>query len=107
VPRIHDHLRAAISPDTGQGYDERFQQLCNVDLLILDDFGSQHNTPWANEKLFQLLNHRYNANAPTVITINTTSWEKIEPRLYSRFHDQHLVRVVRMDQAQDYRLYGQ
>jgi DNA replication protein DnaC len=106
VPRLLDYLRATFSPDSEQDYDERFQQMCNVDMLILDDLGAQNNTPWANDKLFQLLNYRYNANAPTVITINTASWERMEPRLYSRFMDKHLVQLIKMDQAQDYRIHG-
>ena len=41
-------------------YDDLFEQLRNTPLLILDDLGTQSSTPWAQEKLFQLLNHRYN-----------------------------------------------
>ncbi|GCE23277.1 ATP-binding protein [Dictyobacter kobayashii] len=107
VPRLLDYLRAAFSPNAEQDYDERFQQLCNTDLLILDDFGTQNNTPWAADKLFQLLNHRYNAQAPTVITMNAASWEQVEARLHSRFNDKHLVHLIKMDHAQDYRIHGQ
>ena len=107
VPRLLDYLRATFSPHSEQDYDERFQQMCDVDMLILDDLGAQNNTPWANDKLFQLLNHRYNAHAPTVITMNTASWEKMESRLYSRFRDKHLVHLIKMEQAQDYRIHGQ
>ena len=31
--------------------------------LILDDYGAHSSTPWAEEKLFQLLNHRFNGAA--------------------------------------------
>ena len=27
------------------------------------------STPWAQEKIFQILNHRYNAKLPTVVTV--------------------------------------
>lgn len=107
VPRLLDYLRAAFSPRSEQEYDERFQQMCDANMLLLDDFGAQNNTPWANDKLFQLLNHRYNAHAPTVITMNTASWEKMEPRLYSRFMDKCLVHLIKMDHTQDYRIHGQ
>ena len=106
VPRLLDYLRAAFSPHAEQDYDERFQEICAADLLVLDDLGTQNQTAWANDKLFQLLNYRYNAHAPTVITMNTASWEKMEPRLYSRFQDKHLVQVILMHQAQDYRIHG-
>lgn len=57
VPRLFDYLRAAFSPNAEQDYDERIQQLCEVDMLILDDLEAQNNTPWSNDKLFQSLNH--------------------------------------------------
>jgi DNA replication protein DnaC len=38
--------------------------------LILDDLGVQSTTPWVAEKLFQLLNHRFTARLPTVVTTN-------------------------------------
>ena len=28
---------------------------------MLDDFGEQSSTSWAQEKLYQVINHRYNA----------------------------------------------
>ena len=49
-------------------YDELFEKVCNAPLLILDDLGVQASTPWAKEKLDQLLNHRYIHELPTVIT---------------------------------------
>jgi DNA replication protein DnaC len=90
VPDLLDHLRTTYSPDSDIGYDELFDELRNSPLLILDDLGAQSTTPWAQEKLFQLLNHRYNAQLPTVITTNQRL-EDIEPRLRSRLLDQRLV----------------
>jgi DNA replication protein DnaC len=103
VPHLLDYLRAGFTT-TDESYDTRFRQLCEVDLLILDDFGAQSNTSWAGEKLFQLMNDRYNANAPTVMTINTLAWQQIDPRLASRLHDVHLVTRIMMEQAGNYRL---
>ena len=64
-----DHLRAAYSPDNPVSYDELFQQVRDVPVLVLDDLGTQSATPWAQEKLFQILNHRFNAALPTVVTV--------------------------------------
>lgn len=90
VPDLLDHLRSAFNPQSEMSYDELFEQLCTTALLILDDLGAQSSTPWAQEKLFQLLNHRYNAHLPTVITTNQRL-EDLEPRLRSRFSDERLV----------------
>ena len=70
VPDLLDHLRAAFNPQSELSYDELFEQLCSTALLILDDLGAQSSTPWAQEKLFQLLNHRYNAHLATVLNKN-------------------------------------
>jgi len=93
VPDLLDHLRAAFSPQSETGYDELFEQLRNTPLLILDDLGAQSSTPWAQEKLFQLLNHRYNAQLPTVITTNQRL-DELDPRLRSRLMDAVLVNNV-------------
>ncbi|MBM3121729.1 MAG: ATP-binding protein, partial [Chloroflexi bacterium] len=61
-------------------------------LLVLDDLGTQASTPWAVEKLYQLLNHRYNATLPTVITTNL-SLDDLDARLRSRIIDTRLCTV--------------
>jgi DNA replication protein DnaC len=106
VPDLLDHLRSAFSPRAGQSYDERFEQMKSVDLLVLDDYGAQHDTDWATEKLFQLLNHRYNGSLPTVITSNNMALVGVDPRICSRLSDRELVTIVRMEEARDYRVYG-
>jgi DNA replication protein DnaC len=90
VPDLLDHLRAAFSPQSDATYDEIFEVVRTTPLLVLDDLGSQSSTPWAQEKLFQLLNHRHNAQLPTVITTNQRL-EDIDPRLRSRLQDEVLV----------------
>jgi DNA replication protein DnaC len=92
IPDLLDHLRAAYNPQSEMRYDDLFEQLRNTPLLILDDLGTQSSTPWAQEKLFQLLNHRYTARLPTVITTNQRI-DELEPRLRSRLHDPNLVSV--------------
>ncbi len=104
VPDLLDHLRAAYAPDSPTSYDERFERVRTVDVLILDDLGTESATPWALEKLFQLLNHRYLAQAPTVITTNR-ELESFDPRLRSRLTDIELVRMLRI-LAPDYRQAG-
>lgn len=83
TPDLLDYLRAAFGPDSPGSYDERFEQVRNAPLLILDDFGTHSNTAWAEEKLFQIVNHRYALRLPTVITTNLDE-EDFEPRLRSR-----------------------
>jgi DNA replication protein DnaC len=96
VPDLLDHLRAAFSPTSDMGYDELFENVREAPLLILDDLGTQSGTPWAQEKLFQLLNHRYNGRLPTVITTNLRP-EELDERLQTRILDATLTTVAIVD----------
>ena len=69
--------------------------------LILDDFGTQNATGWAQEKLFQILNYRYINKLPLVVTTNL-ALDEIEARIRSRLADPELVTDVRIN-APDYR----
>jgi DNA replication protein DnaC len=89
VPDFLDYLRATYGPDSNVSYDKLFDAIRTAPLLVLDDLGAQSSTPWAQEKLYQLLNYRYNAKLPTVITTNST-WDEIDARLRSRMLDQRL-----------------
>jgi DNA replication protein DnaC len=104
VPDLLDHLRSAFGPSSLARFDERFEDVRNAPLLILDDLGTQSGTAWAQEKLFQLLNHRYMAKLPTVITSNQSP-EEIDLRIRSRMEDPGLVARVEI-RAPDFRRGG-
>jgi len=86
VPEFLDHLRSTFTPESRVSYDQVFESVRNTPLLVLDDFGEQSTTPWAQEKLYQVINHRYNARLPTVIT-TVCSLEEIDTRISSRLVD--------------------
>lgn len=104
-PDLLDHLRSAYGPDAEMGYDETFDRVRNADLLILDDLGVENPSPWAQEKLFQLLNHRYTHRLPTIITTNADV-DRLDPRIRSRLLDVDKTRRVRIT-APDYRSMAQ
>lgn len=101
TPDLLDYLRAAFAPDSDTTYTERFDDIRTVGLLILDDLGTESPTNWATEKLYQLLNYRYNARLPTVITTNK-DLRDMDPRVASRLSDQELVRLLEI-KASDFR----
>jgi len=86
VPDFLDHLRSTFSPESKISYDQLFESVKNTPLLVLDDFGKQTTTLWAQEKLYQVINSRYNAQLPTVITTNC-SVDEIDSPIASRFAD--------------------
>jgi DNA replication protein DnaC len=101
VPDMMDHLRATFGPRSTTTLDRRFEQLKRTPMLILDDLGTQNMTPWSREKLYQLINYRYNAQLPTVITTPELRNE-MDERLRSRIMDRRLTTICAIS-APNYR----
>ena len=101
APDLLDFLRVSIRAESDSGYDDYFERVRNVSLLVLDDLGVENPSPWAKEKLFQLLNYRHVNRLATIITTNTP-FDELDPWLSSRMMDPRIVRLVRIN-APDYR----
>lgn len=100
VPDLLDWLRYAYAGGD-MSFEERFEEIREIPLLILDDFGTHNATPWAQEKIYQIINHRYINQLPTVVTSNFLI-NDFEGRIRSRLQDPNLVTVVKI-LAPDYR----
>ncbi len=92
VPDLLDYLRSTFNPSSPVSYDRLFEEIRSSNLLVLDDLGAQNATPWAREKLFQLLNHRYNAELATVVTTSIDLAE-MDPRIRTRLLDKRLCTI--------------
>jgi DNA replication protein DnaC len=101
VPDFLDHLRFTFNPESDISYDQLFESVKTAPLLILDDFGEQSTTPWAQEKLYQIINYRYNARLATVVTTRC-SLDDIDDPISSRFIDKQNSMVVNIN-VPDYR----
>ena len=101
VPDLLDWLRFSYSDASEEDFEERFEEIRTVPLLVMDDFGTQNATAWAQEKLFQILNYRYTARLATVVTSNAHLHD-FEGRIRSRLTDPEV--VIHVDiLAPDYR----
>jgi DNA replication protein DnaC len=103
VPDLLDSLRFTFN-DPAASFEERFEQIRSAPLLVMDDFGTQKTSTWAQEKLFQIINYRYINRLPLVLTTNLSD-EDFEERIRSRLQDRELVSRVRI-LAPDYRNPG-
>ena len=101
VPELLDYLRYTFSPDSALTYDRLFEEVKNIPLLILDDLGQERSSPWANEKLYQIVVHRHNARMPTVVT-SMMDFAKERGPISSRVQDPSVGQLIRID-APDYR----
>ncbi len=99
VSDLLDHLRATYAPTSELSYSDMFDQVRNTPLLILDGLGSQSATPWAQEKLQQIVNHRYNAQLPTVFT-TAVSLEELDPSLSARVQTRGLCRILQVQRRE-------
>lgn len=67
--QILDEIRATYG-DSGSNESTLVNDLCSVPFLIIDDFGTEKLTDWVNEKLFSIINQRYQSRKVTLFTSN-------------------------------------
>ena len=93
VPDLLDHLRSTYNPDSDLSYDELFELVKTIPTLVLDDLSLHNSNPWTEEKLYQILNHRYLSGLPTIVT-SSAPIERLDARLQSRLLDPRASRVM-------------
>ncbi len=65
-------LRSIEKEHFGRSDDESdtLETLCSCDLLIIDDLGAEHHTPFYESTLYNMVNTRINTGLPTIISAN-------------------------------------
>lgn len=63
-------IKSSYDPETKTTELQVLQPVVEQDVLVLDDLGAWKMTDWMNDTLFYILNSRYMAQRPTVITTN-------------------------------------
>lgn len=70
TPSLLDKMRATFNRESEATLEHLTMKLSKVDVLILDDFGTETPTQWAVERLYSIINCRYTNNLPLVVTSN-------------------------------------
>lgn len=86
VPDLMEMLRPKADKELGE---KRLHALKTSDLVVLDDLGAEQESTWVTERLFMILNARYNEQLPTIITSNVelktlesmTGWARVGSRI--------------------------
>ena len=69
MPTLLEILRSSFD-DPNTKITDLMDDLAKVDLLVLDDLGTENPTEWAVERLYSIINQRYNAEKPLIVTSN-------------------------------------
>lgn len=102
---LQDFLRHALGRERGQSFETAFNHIRRVPFLVLDGYayrkfpasawayrGSEKGE-WIRNKIKQLLEYRFAAHLPTVITLSLRA-EEIEEWFRARMSDDHGVRTL-------------
>lgn len=68
VPSLLNEIKRTFNTSL-DGY-QLLDSYCNCSLLILDDIGAGQQTDWSAGILYQIINGRYNAGLPSIVTSN-------------------------------------
>ena len=107
VADLLDYLRATFAPDSAVNHDDLLDRIRNADVLVLDDMGAERSTPFAEDKLFQIVGYRYEERLPTIITTSQQieAIASARPRIASRLQDPLVVTEMPVE-APDFRRGG-
>ncbi len=70
-------LRSSYSPDDTNSEMSLMNVFTQVDLLVIDDLGKESPSEWTLEKLYQIINARYELKKPIIVTTNYKDQELI------------------------------
>ncbi len=93
VPALVSTFNGFRNGDGAAGVARQFDSLLDADVLLLDDLGAERDTPYAQERVWQIIDYRYARRLPTAIASNIPRAEYSD-RLASRLQDGKIVLAV-------------
>lgn len=67
---ILNEIKRTWESKSDQSESKLFDDLVNVEILVIDDFGTEKVKDWNNEKFYHLINERYSNQKVTIFTSN-------------------------------------
>ena len=68
VPELLQKIRESYSSESDEGEAGILDMVSETDLLVLDDLGADAASGWVRDRLYLLINRRYETNKPTIVT---------------------------------------
>ena len=93
VPVLMTNFSKVLNQMGAMYSEDRYKYISDFSkfpLLIIDDLGVERSTEYVREQIFAIIDERYKANLPLIVTTNLTIYELSDPkdvadaRIYSR-----------------------
>ena len=76
-------IRATMSKDYQVSEYQILDETCNVDVLVLDDIGAEKTSDWVLDRIYHIINKRYESQVTTIVTSNF-NYDENEARVGKR-----------------------
>lgn len=68
---IITEIKTSWEKDSANTENQLLNDLSRADVLVIDDFGTERESGWVNEKFYQIINNRYVGKKITIFTSNS------------------------------------
>ena len=87
-------IKSAFDRDISYSEAEVLRIYKTVDLLIIDDLGKEQCSDWSMSTLYSILNDRYEAMRPTIITTNYSAEDLMKVLTPKGFDNSKIVAII-------------
>ena len=90
VTDLLTRLRESYSDESAEREGLILEEAGSVDLLVFDDLGAEMPTDWVRDRIYLILNRRYESARPVIVTTNCDDAElreRVGVRIASRLYD--------------------
>lgn len=100
VPKLLQRIRESFNREEGITEGKIIKRLSNIEYLILDDLGTEKRSDFSLDRLYLIINNRYENRKSLIITSNLSLQEiseKIHDRIASRIAE--MCKIVRFPEV--------
>jgi len=93
-------IKSTFSNETTENESDIINKYCGYNMLVIDDVGAERGTDYTISILYIILNNRYEASKPTIITTNMVGDEILNQygkRILSRLRSGYLITLNSKD----------
>lgn len=78
------HIRSTYDSDVDVTENDILEITISVDVLVLDDLGAEKTSGWVLDRLYSIINKRYEEGRTLIVTTNCESYEELENKTTNR-----------------------